>query len=257
MVDAHARTRLRRPRSGVLAVCDRQRAEQLLDRPARRLGDGAAEADHGAGRHVPAVEMSHERLARGRAHGLGRADDVAAERCVAVAEPVVDTGQVAGRRVEVHVHLLDDHSLLALDLRGIEQGVQQHVAEHVDCDRDVLTGALDVVARVLLAREGIELGADAVDLRGDVARGRPALRALEEEVLGEMRDAAGVGVLVARADGVHDHDARRLRLGLRGGQQAGSVGEMLKFEHARTVVHYRAQPCESSSAAARSATPGA
>ena len=72
-----------------------------------------------------------------------------------------------------------------------------------------------------------------------MTRSRAALRALKEEVLGEVRDAAGVGVLVARADGVHDHHAGRLRIGLCGGQQAGSVGEMLEFEHVRTVVHYR------------------
>ena len=92
------------------------------------------------------------------------ADDVAAERRVAVAEAVVHAREIARRRVDVHVHLFDDHALLALDLLGVEERVQEHVAEHVDRDRDVLLRALDVVAGVLLAGERVELGADAIDL---------------------------------------------------------------------------------------------
>ena len=63
----------------------------------------------------------------------------------------------------------------------------------------VLARAADEVARVLLAGEGVELAADPVDSRGQVARARPALGALEEHVLGEVRDPAVLGVLVARA----------------------------------------------------------
>ena len=117
-------------------------------------------------------------------------DDRAAERGVAEAEVVVDVRQVLHRRVEVHVHLLDDHALLALDLVRIEAGVEEHVREHVERLRRLLAGALDVVARVLLAREGVEVGAHRVDLEADVARRRTPLGALEEEVLGEVRDAA-------------------------------------------------------------------
>jgi hypothetical protein len=73
--------------------------------------------------------------------------------------------------------------------------------EHVERPVAVVGGALDVVARVLLAREGVELAAEPVDLHPDVARGRPALGALEEHVLGEVRDAVRVRGLVARAGG--------------------------------------------------------
>ena len=212
----------------------------------RRVRDGAAEADDRARGHVPAAEVVRERLARGRAHRLGRADDVAAERRVAVAEAVVHAREVARRRVEVHVHLLDDHALLALDLLGVEERVQQHVAEHVDRDGHVLLRALDVVAGVFLAGERVELGADAVDLGGDHARRRAALGALEEEVLGEVRDAAGRVVLVARADRVHDHHAGRLGVGLRGGEKAGSIVENAEC---RTRPHGSAlpSPCRASS----------
>ena len=48
--------------------------------------------------------------------------------------------------------------------------VAEHVDEHVERHVAVLGGAPDVVARVLLAREGVELAADRVDLAGDQSR---------------------------------------------------------------------------------------
>ena len=63
-----------------------------------------------------------------------RADDVAAERVIAVEELVVDAADEVPRRVEVHVHLLDDDALLAVDLLGVEPRVAQHVDEHVERD---------------------------------------------------------------------------------------------------------------------------
>ena len=168
--------------------------------------------DH-AGRAIPAVEVVEERLARRAAHGLLRADDVPAERLVAVEELVVDAVDVVARRVVVHVHLLDDHALLALDLLGVELRVAEHVDEDVERGVAVLGRALDVVARVLLAGEGVELAADRVDLAGDVARRRTVLRPLEEHVLREVRDAVGVLRLVARAGREHHEAGDRLRLG--------------------------------------------
>jgi hypothetical protein len=144
---------------------------------------------------------------------------------VAVEERLVDTADEVARRVEVHVHLLDDHALLALDLVGVELRAAEHVDEHVQRRVPRLGGAAHVVARVLLAGEGVELAADRVDLAGDVPGGRPLLGALEEHVLGEVGDPVGLGGLVARARGQH-HEARDgLRLRHRSGQDAKAVGE--------------------------------
>ena len=153
----------------------------------------AAEPDDHALGPVPAVDERRERLAGRGADGLLRADDVAAERLVAVEEVLVDAADEVARRVEVHVHLLDDHALLAVDLLGVESRVADHVDEHVERDVAGARGALDVVARVLLAGERVELAADPVDLGRDVARRRAPLGALEEHVLGEMGDAADLG----------------------------------------------------------------
>ena len=63
-------------------------------------------------RPVPRVEVRHEGLARRALDRLPRPEDVPAERLIRVQEPVVDVSDVALRRVEVDVHLLEDHALL-------------------------------------------------------------------------------------------------------------------------------------------------
>ena len=89
---------------------------------------------------------------------------------IAKEQLVVDAADEVARRVEVHVHLLDDHALLALDVLGLELRVAEHVDEHVERDVAGLGRAIHVVAGVLRAGEGVELAADRVDLAGDVAR---------------------------------------------------------------------------------------
>ena len=112
----------------------------------------------------------------------------------------------------------------------------QHVDEDVERDRAVLAGAADVVPRVLLAREGVELAADAVDLVPDVARGRPVLGALEEHVLREVGDPARVRRLVAGSGGEHDEAGDRLGVIHRRGQDAEPVRERLSFEDAHQAA---------------------
>ena len=63
------------------------------------------------------------------------------ERLVAVEKVLVDAADEVARRVEVHVHLLDDDALLAVDLLGVELRVAKHVDEHVERDVAVLAAA--------------------------------------------------------------------------------------------------------------------
>ena len=213
----------------------REIAEQALHRLERVALEPAAEADDHPLRLVPAVDVAEERLARRGAHRLLLADDVPAERLVAVEELVVDAADEVARRVVVHVHLLDDHALLALDLLALELGVAQHVDEDVERAVAVVGGALDVVARVLLAREGVELAAEPVDLHADLARRRAALGALEEHVLGEVRDPVRVRGLVARAGREHDHAGDRLHLRHVRGQDAQAVVQLVALEDAHAA----------------------
>ena len=112
----------------------------------------------------------------------------------------------------------------------------QHVDEDVERDLAVFPRAPDVVPGVLLAREGVELAADAVDLVTDVPRGGPLLRALEEHVLGEVRDPAGLGGLVARAGGEHDETGDRLGVIHRRGQEPEAVRQGLEVENAHQAA---------------------
>ena len=91
-----------------------------------------AEAHDHPLRPVPAVDVARKRFAGRAADGLLAAEHVPAERLVAVEERVVQAADEVARRVEVHVHLLHDHALLALDLLLAEARVPDHVDEDVE-----------------------------------------------------------------------------------------------------------------------------
>ena len=221
-------------------------AEQLLEPLGQSVAHAAADADDHPFRPVPRVEVRGEGLSRRALDRLPRPEDVPAERLIRVQEPVVDVSDVALRRVEVDVHLLEDHALLLRDLGLVEPRVEEHVGEDVERDVARLRPAADVVARELLAREGVELAADRVDLGGDRAGGGPALRALEEHVLGEVRDALGLGRLVPRAGREHDEARDRSHLRERCGHDANAVPERRLLEDRHSARWYRHASCPDS-----------
>jgi hypothetical protein len=220
--------------------------EQLLEALHQALLDPAADPDDHPLRAVPRVEVGEEGVAGRRLDGLARPEDVPAERLVGVQQTVVDVADVALRRVEVHVHLLEDHALLLRDLLLVEPRVEEHVGEDVEGGVARLRAAADVVAGELLAGEGVELAADRVDLRGDRPCGRPPLRALEEHVLGEVRDALRLGRLVARARGEHDEARDRPNLGEGRADDADAVAELGLLEDRHGARWYRHASCPDS-----------
>ncbi len=201
--------------------------------------------DH-ALRAVPGVEVRCERLARGVLNRLAGADDVPAERLIRVQEPVVDVADVALRRVEVDVHLLEDHALLLRDLRLVEARVEEHVGEDVERGVARLRAATDVVAGELLAGEGVELAADRIDLRRDRACRRTPLGALEEHVLREVRDALRVRCLVPRAGREHDEARDRSDLGKRRRDDPNPVVQRRLLEDGHGARWYRHDSCPDS-----------
>ena len=235
-VDCHGRARL--PRLQV--------TEQLLEPVAEAVADPSSDPDHDPLREVPGVEVVRERLARRALDGLARAEDVPAQRLVGEEQPVVDVADVSLRRVQVDVHLLEDHALFLLDLGRVETRVTEHVDEHVQRDVSCLRRALDVVAGDLLAGEGVELATDRVDLRRDRARRRAALGPLEEHVLGEVRDALRRLGLVARSGGEHHEACDRRHLGHRCGQDADAVRQRRLLEDCHRVRWYRQASCPGS-----------
>ena len=101
------------------------------------------------------------------------------------------------RRVLVHRDLLEHHLALLVDLG--EGGREDHVGHHLERRLHVVIGDARVDDGVLPRGRGVQLGAHRVERLGDLLRVE-APRALEQQVLDEVRDAGAVGALVARAD---------------------------------------------------------
>ncbi len=221
-------------------------AEELLEPLGEPVADTSSDPDHHSLRAVPGVEVRGERLARRALDRLPRSEDVPAERLVGVQQPVVHVADVPLRRVQVDVHLLEDHALLLRDLRLVEPGLEEHVREDVERHVARLRSAADVVAGQLLAGEGVELSPDGVDLGRDRARGRATLGALEEHVLGEVSDALGLGRLVARPRSEHDEARHGADLRVGRGDDPDAVSERCLLEDRHRARWYRHGSCRDS-----------
>jgi hypothetical protein len=109
------------------------------------------------------------------------------------------------RRVLVHRDLLEHDIALVIELG--EPRCEHHVGHHRDRLLDVAVGHAGVDDGVLARGRRVQLGAHRVEYLGDLLRvvGR---RALEEQVLDEVRDPGAVVALVAgaRSDPEADRD---------------------------------------------------
>ena len=114
--------------------------------------------------------------------------------------------------VVVHRDLVEDDVALGLDVLVGDRRAGDHVAQHVDGQRQVLVEDPRVEAGVLLGGEGVELAAHRVEGDGDVER-RALRGALEEQVLEEVGAAVQSRRLVTRADVDPHPDAGRARAG--------------------------------------------
>ena len=157
--------------------------------------------------------------------------------------------------VVVHGDLVEDHVTLGLDVLGGDREDGDHVAEHVDRQRQVLVEDPRVEAGVLLGGEGVELAADRVERDRDVQR-RALGGALEQQVLEEVRAAVQGRRLVARADADPDPDAGRADAGQLLGddpQPAGQDGTPDALTSPRRRRRARSAGCGSCPASARAA----
>ena len=118
--------------------------------------------------------------------------------------------EVIGRVLD-HLDLLEDHLLLAFDVFDSERRIHHDVREDVDGERQMLVQHFDVVARVFLCGESIQLTADGIDHLRDVF-GRSRGGAFEQHVLDEMRDASVFGAFMPRSPRQPDADADRTHL---------------------------------------------
>ena len=160
---------------------------------------GPGDRDHHVPGAIPLGEEPSDVVGRGGFDRVTLAGGLAAERMI---------GEQTGSEVAVHdvfgtvvVHrqLFEDHLALGLDVAVAQRRAAEHVAEHVEPERQVVARHAAVVRRVLLRRERVHVAADALDRGRDVVR-RALVGALEEQMLEKVADTGQVGGLVAGAD---------------------------------------------------------
>jgi hypothetical protein len=197
--------------------------------------DGARRGDHDVAGHVPQrVEASD--LGHGRAGDDRRpADDGPSQRVVAehrFAEYIED---LLLRIVLVHRDLLEDHRALGFDF--VERRTKHHVGHHVERLGDVLIDYARVDRGGLLAGACVELGAHAVEDLVDLQRAVPC-RALEQQVLDQMREPRLTVALAARAGADPEAERDRTDRGHGLGHHADSRrerGQAVLFTHLGVV----------------------
>ncbi len=220
------------------AVASRPR-EDLLDRVERpsRL-DPARERHDEARSSVSGGVVRVEVASRDRADGARGAEDRRPEGMRLPERPHEDlVDEIVGIVVGL-ADLLEDDAALGLDVGGVERRREHDVADEIEGLVEVFVERVDVVPRVLLGREGVDLAAEAVDHTRDLRVGPPP-RAFEEKMLEEVGQALPRRRLVpgarpdedAEGEGAHvphlvDEDGRatveNVRADHRGGLPEGS-----------------------------------
>src|SRR5438270_12374364 len=115
VMDLHARSvGLNLRGRGLAGLGGRQVTEQLLDLRDRVAADVAAEADDHSLRLFPPVSVADEGVFIRVPDRFLAADDVPAERLVAVEQLLVDAAYEVRGRVVVHVYLLEANALFPL-----------------------------------------------------------------------------------------------------------------------------------------------
>ena len=178
----------------------RHGAEAILYGAQHGVGIEVADGheDHVVG-HVPGVEHAQHVVTLDGPHGLLEADDRAAVGVRGKGEVEQTLGDFVVRTVLAAAEFFQHHFLFALQFGGVEEGVQNGVAQHVEAGFPEAAGQGDVVDRFVVIRPGVHRAAGALDEGGDFAVWK-ALRALEQHVLEDVRDARHGRVLVGAAE---------------------------------------------------------
>ena len=150
------------------------------------------------------------------------------------------------RVVAVHRDFLDDHPPLGVDLHRIERETAQTVGLDLERFGPAVRREGEPEGGDVVAGEGVVGAAERLGPPVDLA-GPEALRALEHQVLEEVREPAPSGRLVARADPEEDRggDDRRLAVDQHG--ELEPVGETVD----RDLSGERGRPSRESSGRGR------
>ncbi len=222
--DLHARGHLRK-RVGTLEGCPPEAAErgrEAIDDT--RMLDIAGDGHDDLGRHVLVSEVGGHCRPREPVHAVTSSQDGPSQGMPLpdlLGKDIVDN---VVRRVLHHLDLLQDHRLLALQLLGVEEGVQEDIGEQIHSQWQVLVENLHVEAGMFLGRKGVHLATDRIHGARDVFRA-PGGRPLEHQVLDQVRDPAPI---VRFTSGACAHpDSHRDRANVRHtlGEDADPVGK--------------------------------
>ena len=208
-----------------------ERRERVADERDDRVVVDVARGGHEHRRRRVARRAPRQQvLARDPRDGVREADRRVAEVRAAPQRAREAVVHHLARRVVVHLDLFEHDLLLAREVVRGEARVLQHVGQHVDGQRQMPVDDVGVEARRLLVGHRVELAADRVHLLGDPAR-RPPLRALEDHVLEQVRDAAVRGRLVRRPDVRPHADGGGAHVGHRLGQHEQTVRKRGGADH--------------------------
>ena len=198
------------------------------------VADVAGRREHDPLALVRAAVVARERATRDARDDRGVADHRPAERMCAedrLRREVVDE---VVRRVLDHRDLLEHDLALRVDVD--ERRPEDHVGHHVERTFEAIVGDACVDDGRLARRRGVQLTAELVEDLRDLLR-RVARRALEEEVLDEVRDAGARVRLVARAGADPEAERDRAHAGDALGDDAlagRKLGELV-LRHRRIV----------------------
>src|SRR5258706_4455443 len=159
--------------------------------------------------------------------------DVEAKRMAWKESLAKDLAQIFLRRVLYHLHLLDDHTLLAFQVSLFESRIYEHVGDQIESLWQLVVDNFDGESGLLVGCKGVQVAAEAVLLDGDV-EGGAFLRALKDRVLDKMRDAVQLGWLVPRADPEKEPEGRAAYRRHLVGKHHQSVGQS---RNANVFVH--------------------
>ena len=175
-------------------------------------------------------------LARKALDGLGRSRDREAQRMAGKECLTEYLTEILVRRVLEHLHLLDDHTLLAPQIRSVKAGIKEHIRDQVKGPRQLIVDDLDGKAGFLMRGKCIEIAAQTVLLDRNIER-CAARRSLEHSVFDKVRNAIQLNRLVPRPGTVKEPEGRTSHTGHAVGEDHHAVIEpcfLYLFLHAVT-----------------------
>src|SRR6267143_3004732 len=187
-------------------------------------------------RREPIPKARKQRITVEGFHRFRRAENRAPERMLRPESARENFVQEILGIVQIHFYFFEDNLAFLLHVFGIEFRAQDEVGDDVKGDRQMLVQDFGVEADLFLGSEGVEHAADGIHFAGD-GFGGAALRALEDHVLHEVREAVLFGNFAAGAVADPQADGDGAHVGHSLGDHHEAVGQNVLLNIARFGGH--------------------